>query len=97
MTVVILTGLFLISSVELDKNTYNILLEQTQTGDMVAHWETKNIFKEGEKKLLKIKAECESAYEVLEGNGTRGIWRPEDDYFVNKKTLICNSIFVEDL
>ena len=97
MITIILSGLFLVESVEFDVDKYNILLNQTNTGHLVAHWEKNNKkFKENDKLFLKIKAECEEAFEVTEGNGTHG-WRPEDDWIVNRRTYICNAINVEDL
>jgi hypothetical protein len=97
MITLILSGLFLVESVEFDADKYNILLNEVNTGNLVAHWENNNTkFKEKVKLFLKIKAECNEGYEIVEGNGTHG-WRPEDDWIVNRKTLICNAISVEDL
>lgn len=96
----VLTALFTVSYVDLDYDgTYNILLEDKHTGNLVAHWEKDaSKFKQGEVLELRIKGECTKVYEILEGNGKRGSpWRAEDDWYLNRRPYICNAITVEFL
>lgn len=103
MKVLILTGYFLAQCVDAEGNgTYNILLEELagskyRAHNLVAHWtKDPNEFKPGTIYHLTIKGECTQVYEVLEGNGKRGSpWRAEDDWYLNGRPYICNSIEVK--
>lgn len=83
-----------------DDGQYNILLQQyfhnTRSPDLIAHWAKDcGELTPGKIVPLTIKAECTQVYEVLEGNGKRGTaWRPEDDWYLNGRPYICNSVEV---
>lgn len=101
-TILILTGYFLAQCVDTDSNgIYNVLLEQLsgskhKSHTLVAHW-TKDPkeFRAGNIYHLVVKGDCTQTYDVREGNGKKGsAWAPEDDWYLNGKPYICNSIEV---
>lgn len=97
----IVTGYFLVQYVDFDDGQYNVILlrDNKNKPDLVATWtKDKNEFKVGSVIFIKAEAECDRAYEVLEGNGKRGSpWAAGDDWYVNSRPYICNTNKVEIL
>lgn len=98
----IMLGYFLVMFIDLDYDgKYNVLLEDRSSKNLVTlRVDSMPSFKEGEIIRSKIEAKCDKnkVGEVLEGNGKIGSpWAAEDDWYLNKMTLICTSNKMEIL
>jgi hypothetical protein len=105
MKTLVFVGYFLAQCVDVESSGQtNILFEYLASSKgkahpLIAHWEkAPSSFKRKSIYHLQVKAECESSFEVREGNGKSGRgWAPQDDWIFNGSSLHCNATEVKIL